>query len=187
MKTCRKCQTLFDELRCPKCEYARHRRYYLNNREKVNAKNRRNRQANPLNARRYSLAYRQKFVWRRMLADAKNRAVTIGVPFDLDAHKEELKRRVEPMICEMTGVPLACGKRSWNTASLDRIVPELGYTIGNVRIVCWAMNVAMSNWGEDVLYAVVTTWIGKRQREGIGRPDAAGASAQDNAIALGAI
>ena len=36
--------------------------------------------------------------------------------------------------------------------SIDRINATKGYTKDNVRIVCLAANVAMMQWGENVLY-----------------------------------
>lgn len=38
--------------------------------------------------------------------------------------------------------------------SVDRIDPTKGYVPGNVRLVCVAVNYAMSDWGEDVLKLV---------------------------------
>jgi hypothetical protein len=39
--------------------------------------------------------------------------------------------------------------------SLDRIVPSLGYTRGNVRVICNMVNFAMGNWGEEAFYTLV--------------------------------
>ena len=39
------------------------------------------------------------------------------------------------------------GHCRWNAPSLDRIKPELGYTKGNVRLVCYQINAAMQHYG----------------------------------------
>lgn len=97
---------------------------------------------------------------------ARKRAARFGWAFDLDEHLPEFQARVALMTCEMTGLPLVSsagvgspGQRRWNTPSLDRIDPTKGYTYANTRIVCWAMNAAMSTWGEQVTRSVMTAWM----------------------------
>lgn len=56
--------------------------------------------------------------------------------------------------CELTGIPfsdaLTNGRRPY-FQSIDRIDCARGYTIDNVRLVCLAVNIAISNWGDQVL------------------------------------
>jgi hypothetical protein len=101
-----------------------------------------------------------------VILHARKRAAKFGWEFDLDDHLDELKVRFAKMRCELTGLELAVGvgagspgKRYWNTPSLDRIDSTKGYTISNVRIVCWAMNCAMGTWGEAVLRQIATAWL----------------------------
>lgn len=63
--------------------------------------------------------------------------------------------------CEMTGLPFNQGdeKRAWNSPTIDRIKPELGYVIGNVRVICWCLNAALGDWGEDETRKVMTAWL----------------------------
>jgi hypothetical protein len=46
--------------------------------------------------------------------------------------------------------------------SLDRIDSSRGYVHGNMRIVCYAVNVAMLHWGEDVFAEVATGYVFNR-------------------------
>lgn len=149
-----------DKLRysCKECDRKIRKEYHAKNREKRNAKARELRAKNPEIDRQYQRRYRDKFVWRRIMQHARKRAAKFGWKFDLDRNLKEFKHRVSQMTCELTGVTLVTGagagsqgKRLWNTASLDRIDPRKGYTIKNVRIVCWAVNCAMGTWGKDVL------------------------------------
>lgn len=55
-----------------------------------------------------------------------------GIPFEFENSKGDGRRR--PWI-----------------PSIDRIDSSKGYTKGNCRIVCCAVNIAMNNYGEDVL------------------------------------
>ena len=126
------------------------------------------RRAHPEKDREYGLTYRRKHAWKALIQHAKKRSAKFGWKFDLDQHVDELKARLAKMTCELTGVRLingagagSAGKRYWNTASLDRIDRAKGYTYDNVRFVCWAMNCAMSTWGETVLRDVMTRWLDK--------------------------
>lgn len=39
--------------------------------------------------------------------------------------------------------------------SIDRIIPSLGYVPGNIRLVVYAVNAAMNEWGEAVFWQIV--------------------------------
>lgn len=45
-------------------------------------------------------------------------------------------------LCALTGQPMTLdvGARDWTKASIDRVNPEGNYTLGNVHLVCWAIN-----------------------------------------------
>jgi len=69
---------------------------------------------------------------------AKGRARRLGVAFDLTP--EDI---VFPDKCPVLGIPVfftSEGKRNDNTPSLDRIIPELGYTKNNVEMISWRAN-----------------------------------------------
>ncbi len=57
--------------------------------------------------------------------------------------------------CMLTGIDFDLtpfsGKRRPFAASIDRIDPALGYSKANCRLVCTAVNYAMSDWGLAVL------------------------------------
>lgn len=68
----------------------------------------------------------------------KSRANRIGLPFNIT--KEDL---TVPTYCPILGLKLedTRGKRRTdNTWSVDRIIPELGYVKGNVVVVSWRAN-----------------------------------------------
>jgi len=74
-------------------------------------------------------------MWFNMRARARR----LGVPFDLP--KEELKI---PEVCPILGIPLirsaGSGTNSDNSPSVDRIVPEKGYVVGNVHVISFRAN-----------------------------------------------
>lgn len=65
--------------------------------------------------------------------------------------------------CEVTGIPFSGrqtdSRRRPFFQSIDRKDCAQGYTIENCRLVCLAVNIAMSNWGEDVVCQMATGLI----------------------------
>ena len=76
---------------------------------------------------------------RQALLDSAGRCAVTGIKFDI------------------TGV-LNARKRPFHH-SLDRIDSTKGYTPTNIRIVCYAANVAMLDWGENVLSEIATGYV----------------------------
>lgn len=106
--------------------------------------------------RRESSALEQRAT--ALVAGAKTRAKERGLPFDLDAH--HILTKIKTGLCEVTGLAFdLTGRRATRSThvsqwapSLDRRVPELGYTKGNVRVVVWCYNAAKGEGtDEDVL------------------------------------
>lgn len=69
-----------------------------------------------------------------LLRSAKRRALRRGLPFDLTA--DDI---VVPAFCPVLGIPLfrAVGAPAQgpHSPTLDRVVPDLGYVSGNVRVI----------------------------------------------------
>lgn len=136
------------------CSYGQHRVYVVDFRDDTRAicqacHRARERDSRGDHTRRRELKRR----WKYLIHYAHDRARKQGLPFDLLDHQDEIKRRVESGRCELSGLPFNTTPegRSWNSPSIDKIKPELGYVLTNVRIVLYGLNFAMSNWGEDVL------------------------------------
>lgn len=82
------------------------------------------------------------------------------------AHIAQIMRRSGGR-CEVTGIAFQTHKPEDSRArpffhSLDRIDSSKGYVPGNCRIVCYAVNLAMSNWGEEVFAQIATGYIVNR-------------------------
>lgn len=69
-----------------------------------------------------------------MLKRAKIRAAQKGLDFNIDSSDI-----IIPEVCPMLGIKLEFGFNkqggNYNSPSLDRIIPELGYTKGNVMVI----------------------------------------------------
>ena len=98
---------------------------------------------------------------RYLVSRIKRRAIKLGIPFDLDNHMSDLNARIAKGVCELTGLPLRMehGAMAWDSPSLDRIRPESGYVYSNIRVVCFAVNAALGNWGEGVFERIATAYL----------------------------
>ena len=98
-----------------------------------------------------------------LLNTSRQRARKLGLPFDLTASAiEELLR---PMVCALTGVRLSLetmsGAHNPRAPSLDRIDASGGYTLNNVRIVCWQVNAALNSFGEAAFAEIARAYVGR--------------------------
>lgn len=98
-----------------------------------------------------------------LLHTAKRRALKLDLPYDLLDHREAVRARIDNGVCELTGLPFSFewNKRTFDSPSIDRIKPELGYVYTNIRVILWGMNAAIGNWGEDVLRDRMARWLEK--------------------------
>ena len=86
-----------------------------------------------------------------LFAGAKSRAKKKNIAFSItfDWLKDQFIKQNE--LCCLTGIKLECeskGKIPFSP-SLDQIVPNLGYTTNNCRLVCTAINIALNNFGTN--------------------------------------
>lgn len=79
---------------------------------------------------------------KRMLYRTRHSAKSRNIPFELQE-----KDIIIPEKCPVLGLTLEVGKdkASDNSPSLDKIIPSLGYTVGNVRVISQRANLLKSN------------------------------------------
>lgn len=100
----------------------------------------------------------------QILCQAKRRSKKSGVCFSLTAADVVL-----PTHCPITKAPLAYGCRSRDRSgpSLDRIIPELGYVPGNVRVISLLANVIRQDCLDPAIFQALAddaTQIAKRSQ-----------------------
>lgn len=95
---------------------------------------------------------------------ARHRAKRRSLPFDLVM--EDLKALAERSggVCAVTRLPfIVNGDRTYRgnpfAPSLDRVSSYLGYTRGNVRLVCLCVNMALGQWGEGVFSLMAKGYV----------------------------
>jgi len=79
-----------------------------------------------------------------------------GLPFELEPSDIYALMKSTGFRCAISGIPFAKrlikdGKRDPWAASIDRIENRHGYSVENCRVVCVAANIALADWGIDVL------------------------------------
>ena len=113
------------------------RKWYAKNKEKKRLYQRKWDVKNGIKNVAYWRKWAAENTERIMLNNAKKRGKDLGVPFDLT-----LDDIVIPDVCPVLGLWLAPGrgKPTGNSPSLDRIVPEKGYVVGNVIVVSHRAN-----------------------------------------------
>lgn len=90
---------------------------------------------------------------------AKQRARRKSLPYDLDDHRDDIVRRIEAGKCELSQMPFKLDTTlGFDSPSLDRVKPELGYVRSNVRVILYGWNVALGTWGESVLRQRIEEW-----------------------------
>lgn len=102
----------------------------------------------------------------RLLSQARAKAGPRGLDFDLTLPELRLIHARSKGCCELTGIPFS--NESWGgyrkpfRMSLDRHDPREPYTYTNCRLVCVAANLAMNEWGEEVLRMMLKSMRLKR-------------------------
>lgn len=84
-------------------------------------------------------SWRSKASERKILDRTKSRAQKRDIPFDLEVEDISI-----PEVCPVLQIPLIKGDPD-ATPSIDRIIPDLGYVKGNVRIISNRANMLKNN------------------------------------------
>lgn len=146
---------------CGECQRNYEKNWRRESREKLRAARAARSEKNKI----YSRKHREKYRARVLIAECRRRSAKKGIPFDLDQYEEQIQRRIDNGTCELTGIPfdLTTQERAFSP-SLDRIEAGGSYTIDNVRIVIFAVNALLGNWGESVAQNVSVAFSTRSQR-----------------------
>lgn len=102
----------------------------------------------------------------KLYLSAKHRATKHGKEFSITYKDISVIAMRCGGYCEVTGLALVPSRECRHRAnplqpSLDRINSSMGYVEGNVRIVCYAANLAMGVWGQEVLEKMAVSTVVK--------------------------
>jgi hypothetical protein len=107
--------------------------------------------------------YWYKTVWY----NAKKRAEKKGVEFTIKPGHVWNWAVMDNGRCSVTGIPFDFSQPArgvWRrpfVPSLDRINPNRGYTVRNTRLVVYAFNAAVNQWGEDTFRKMAEAYTQK--------------------------
>lgn len=180
MKECIKCNELkqFDCFRvykeriintCKKCESIRSTQWKRENKEKVKEYYEKySESANLKQKEKYHTdkeyrdsvlsKSRDRYVknpMKKLLAGARRRSKMINLPFDVEESDLTI-----PEFCPILGIKLGHfeGQASDNSASIDKIIPELGYVKGNVQVISCLANKMKTSATPDQL-KLFAEWV----------------------------
>jgi len=94
---------------------------------------------------------------RELVGQRKHRALQKGILFEIDT---AFVRESIPKICPVLGFPLSYEGEVDTSPSIDRLVPEHGYTEDNVRIISTRANKIKSNGTADE-HLKIALWMMK--------------------------
>jgi len=139
------------------------RKYREANKERIQEWNRKYREANKEKRREYDREWRKANIELSKLYSSKRRAEKEGLPFDLKIEDLEV-----PEKCPILGLELKVGSDSSLevSPSLDRIVPELGYVKGNIRVISGRANRLKSDASIEELEAILK-YMKEHERDSI--------------------
>lgn len=130
---------------CRECASVRARTAYRRDPTPIRARNKAYRNANPDKDRAHNLAWRKRNPLLVVLQTIRKRAKVRGLPFDLTL---ETLPPIPPR-CPALDIPLESatgnGGPTPNSPSLDRLVPEKGYVVGNVAWISMKANLIKQN------------------------------------------
>ncbi len=99
---------------------------------------------------------------KNMLNQAKIRAKKRGVPFSITLSDVAI-----PDFCPVLGIPILANARGGfnpNSASIDRIIPDLGYIPGNVQVISLRANLLKRDGTAEELMKVALWLAGETAR-----------------------
>ena len=100
-------------------------------------------------------AYHRRRPELKMLYSSRESAKRQGLPFNLDESDIQI-----PDQCPVLGIEIerANGSRNYNSPSIDRLVPKLGYVKGNVQVISWRAN-KLKGEGTATEHQQIAEWM----------------------------
>jgi hypothetical protein len=91
-----------------------------------------------------------------LLIECRARAKKAGLPFNLENGDIEI-----PQNCPVLGIALVKhqGRLAFDTPTVDRINPELGYVKGNVAVISWRANKLKSDCADPEIFEAIAKYI----------------------------
>ena len=115
---------------------------------------------------RHMLNYKTRL--RKLMHMAKNRAESKNLDFNIDTNHLVGLWDKNYGCCALTGTRFILdkygekGQVHHNAPSIDRIIPNRGYTKGNVRLITYHLNISLSDFGADIFEDLAKSFLYSR-------------------------
>lgn len=175
MKTCTLCNITEIESGswCDRCRKNYLKEYRKNNKERLKQSNKNWRKDNKIhyNNHQYNNYATTKGRIQYLIKSARRRAKKKNIEFDIDIEWLTSQFENQNNRCALTNIefyiPTERNIKNPFSPSLDRIDPTKGYVKNNVRVVCYIVNCALHNFGEEVFNYISNQYL---QLNNIQRP-----------------
>jgi len=111
----------------------KHKEYAIKNKDKLHECRIKWEENNKERVSEYKRLWQESNYLQSKLSSCKSRSLKNGIPFNIELSDLEI-----PEICPVLHIPIRLsktGKQTGNSPSIDKIIPEFGYTKGNIQIV----------------------------------------------------
>jgi len=124
----------------------RYQQYHIDNRDKCNERSRTYHYNNKDKVNKRQKEYRRNDIPKCLYNGAKHRAKKNNIPFTITIQDITNVMPVDN-ICPLLQIHMQCnnGKLKYNSFTIDRINPNLGYVPGNIQVICYKANRSKSN------------------------------------------
>jgi hypothetical protein len=98
-----------------------------------------------------------------LVNNARGRSLKKNI--SMEVTQEWVEKHLERGTCQLTGIPFSLEPppegvtRRWDAPSLDRISKHKHYTEDNTRVILWAVNCALSEYGTETMLPVLKAMV----------------------------
>ncbi len=170
MKICCKCKINQTETSwCKNCTFIYRKQWAEANKEYLKNYNKNWLQSNKELYRKTKSTYYSSIKGRLVDLNriVRRRAKNKNINFDLSTEFLCSLWEKQKGLCAITKLPLIISKQTNNnkaqpyTPSIDRIDPKSGYLKNNVRLVCYAVNCCLHDFGLEIFHCIANAYINK--------------------------
>jgi hypothetical protein len=90
-----------------------------------------------------------------LMTDLRRRALKAKLPCEINLQTFKKWRLEQNDMCRLTSVHVTWEPKQWNTGSIDRIDSNKGYTLDNIQIVLWPINMMKNDMTDDEAKVVI--------------------------------
>lgn len=116
-------------------------------------------------AKIYKIASKQTVSGRAVVLVNNARSRSVKKNIKMEVSREWVEEHLTRGTCQITGIPFNLAPpsdevtRRWDAPSLDRISKHKHYTEDNTRVILWAVNCALAEYGTEIMLPVLKAMV----------------------------